>query len=90
MSTVLVTGDAGYVGSHCCKAFAKAGWEVVTFDNLSRGCRDAVRWGPLIEGDPAALVASAEKARIELGWRPEASDIAFIVETALAWQRRTR
>jgi UDP-arabinose 4-epimerase len=49
--TVLVTGGAGYVGSHCCKAFAKAGWNVVVLDNLSRGWRDAVRWGPLIECD---------------------------------------
>ncbi len=51
MSTVLVTGGAGYVGSHCCKAFASAGWTVVTYDNLSRGWRDAVKWGPLVEGD---------------------------------------
>lgn len=49
--TVFVTGGAGYVGSHCCKAFAKAGWNVVTYDNLSRGWRDFVKWGPLIEGD---------------------------------------
>lgn len=48
---VLVTGGAGYVGSHCCKAFARAGWEVVVYDNLSRGWRDFVRWGPLIEAD---------------------------------------
>ncbi|MBH5368987.1 UDP-glucose 4-epimerase GalE [Bradyrhizobium glycinis] len=51
MRTVLVTGGAGYVGSHCCKAFANAGWRVITLDNLSRGWRDAVRWGPLIECD---------------------------------------
>jgi UDP-arabinose 4-epimerase len=51
MKTVLVTGGAGYVGSHCCKAFARAGWTVVVFDNLSRGWREAVKWGPLIEGD---------------------------------------
>ena len=49
--TILVTGGAGYVGSHCCKAFARAGWRVVTFDNLSRGHAEAVQWGPLIEGD---------------------------------------
>lgn len=48
---VLVTGGAGYVGSHCCKAFAAAGWDVVVFDNPSRGWREFVRWGPLIEGD---------------------------------------
>lgn len=49
--TVLVTGGAGYVGSHCCKAFANAGWSVVALDNLSRGWRESVRWGPLIECD---------------------------------------
>ncbi|WP_084420434.1 UDP-glucose 4-epimerase GalE [Henriciella litoralis] len=49
--TVLVTGGAGYVGSHSCKAFSEAGWDVVVYDNLSRGWRDFVRWGELIEGD---------------------------------------
>jgi UDP-arabinose 4-epimerase len=49
--TVLVTGGAGYVGSHCCKAFAQSGWNVVVYDNLTRGWQAAVRWGPLIEGD---------------------------------------
>jgi len=51
MKTVLVTGGAGYVGSHCCKAFAGAGWKVVVVDNLSRGWADAVRWGPLVKAD---------------------------------------
>lgn len=61
MNTVLVTGGAGYVGSHACKAFARAGWQVVTLDNLSRGWRDAVRWGPLVVGDiaDAACVQAA-------------------------------
>lgn len=51
MTTLLVTGGAGYVGSHCCKAFAEAGWNVVVFDNLSRGHRELVRYGDLIIGD---------------------------------------
>ncbi|MBI3437447.1 MAG: UDP-glucose 4-epimerase GalE [Proteobacteria bacterium] len=51
MRTVFVTGGAGYVGSHSCKAFAEAGWRVVVYDNLSRGYRDLVNWGELIEGD---------------------------------------
>lgn len=51
MKTALITGGAGYVGSHCCKAFAEAGWRVIVIDNLSRGWREAVRWGPLIECD---------------------------------------
>ena len=51
MRTIFVTGGAGFVGSHCCKAFAADGWRVVTFDDLSRGWREAVQWGPLIEGN---------------------------------------
>jgi UDP-arabinose 4-epimerase len=49
--SILVTGGAGYVGSHCCKAFADAGFKVTVFDNLSRGWREMVRYGDLIEGD---------------------------------------
>src|SRR5271169_6284541 len=48
---ILVTGGAGYVGSHACKALATAGYLPVAYDNLSRGHREAVRWGPLVEGD---------------------------------------
>ena len=51
MATILVTGGAGYIGSHACKALAEAGHRPVCFDNLSTGWRDAVRYGPLIEGD---------------------------------------
>ncbi len=51
MSRILVTGGAGYVGSHCCKALAEAGYEPIVFDNLSMGHESAVRWGPLIRGD---------------------------------------
>src|SRR5207253_5286199 len=49
--SILVTGGAGYVGSHACKALAAAGYRPVVYDNLSRGRREAVRWGPLVEGD---------------------------------------
>lgn len=51
MTTIFVTGGAGYVGSHCCKAFAERGWRVVVYDSLFRGWRDMVKWGPLVEGD---------------------------------------
>ena len=51
MSTILVTGGAGYIGSHTCKALAKAGYVPIAYDNLSRGNRNAVQWGPLVEGD---------------------------------------
>jgi UDP-glucose-4-epimerase GalE len=51
MTTVLVTGGAGYIGSHACLALSRAGYTPVTYDNLSRGHREAIRWGPLEEGD---------------------------------------
>jgi UDP-arabinose 4-epimerase len=48
---ILVTGGAGYVGSHACKALAAAGYRPIVYDNLSRGHDSAVRWGPLVRGD---------------------------------------
>ncbi|MEM8699636.1 MAG: UDP-glucose 4-epimerase GalE [Pseudomonadota bacterium] len=69
MARILVTGGAGYVGAHASKALAAAGHSPIVFDNLGTGWRDAVRFGPLIEGDlldPEAL----DKAFIEA--RPEA------------------
>ncbi|WP_295393326.1 UDP-glucose 4-epimerase GalE [uncultured Thiodictyon sp.] len=50
-NTILVTGGAGYIGSHACKALAHAGFTPVSYDNLVYGHRWAVRWGPLEEGD---------------------------------------
>jgi len=48
---VLVTGGAGYIGSHTAKALARSGFEPIVLDNLSTGHRWAVKWGTLIEGD---------------------------------------
>jgi UDP-glucose-4-epimerase GalE len=51
VASILVTGGAGYVGSHACKALAAAGYTPVVYDNLGRGHRELVRWGPLEVGD---------------------------------------
>jgi len=51
MDKILVTGGAGYVGSHACKALRRAGYLPVTFDNLSTGWSNAVKFGPLEEGN---------------------------------------
>lgn len=48
---VLVTGGAGYIGSHACKALKRAGFEPVTFDNLNTGWAEAVKFGPFVQGD---------------------------------------
>jgi UDP-glucose-4-epimerase GalE len=50
---VLVTGGAGYIGSHACKALAEAGYVPVAYDNLVHGHAEAVQWGPLVIGDLA-------------------------------------
>ncbi len=64
--TVLVTGGAGYVGSHACKALAQAGYAPIVYDNLSRGHAWAVKWGSLERGDllnPARIAAAIKKHR---------------------------
>src|SRR5690349_6529127 len=48
---ILVTGGAGYIGSHTAKALAHAGHEPVVLDNLSHGHRSLVRWGPFVHAD---------------------------------------
>lgn len=80
--TVLVTGGAGYVGSHTCKALSQAGWRVVVLDNLHRGWRDLVQWGELIEGD---LNDREELERILGRVKPDAvahfAALAFVAES---------
>jgi UDP-glucose 4-epimerase len=51
MATILVTGGAGYVGSHCCLALKRAGHDVVVYDNLYNGHERFVKWGPFENGD---------------------------------------
>ncbi len=48
---VLVTGGAGYIGAHACKVLRTNGFTPVAFDNFNTGWRDAVKFGPLAEGD---------------------------------------
>ncbi|MBW0159271.1 UDP-glucose 4-epimerase GalE [Sedimentimonas flavescens] len=66
---VLVTGGGGYIGSHACKALRAAGYVPVTYDSFVTGWRDAVKFGPLEEGD------LADRARLDAvfaKWRPVA------------------
>ena len=51
MGNVLVTGGAGYIGSHACKALKAVGHTPVTFDNLDTGWQDAVKFGPFEQGN---------------------------------------
>lgn len=66
---VLVTGGAGYIGAHACKALARAGYVPVCFDNLTTGWEAAVKFGPLVKGDlmePEAIRAALR------AWKPVA------------------
>lgn len=67
---VLVTGGAGYVGSHACKALSAAGYLPVTFDNLERGHSWAVKWGPLEIGN---LADGARLAEVLSKYKPVAA-----------------
>lgn len=49
--TILIVGGAGYIGSHCAKILFQKGFNVISYDNLSRGFRDAVKYGEFVEGD---------------------------------------
>ena len=66
MASILVTGGAGFIGSHTCKALAADGHVPITFDNLSRGHADLIRWGPFVTGDildPGALDDAFQRYR---------------------------
>ena len=69
METVLVTGGAGFIGSHTCKALAKRGFLPVAFDNLSQGHAQFVRWGPFVQGD---ILNAADLDRAFAQHRPDA------------------
>ena len=66
-TSILVTGGAGYIGSHTCKALHEAGFRPVVYDDLSNGHREAVCWGPLVEGDvrdAASLTRAMREHRV--------------------------
>ncbi len=50
-NAILVTGGAGYIGSHVCKLLSQAGYLPVAYDNLTCGHSDFVKWGPLVVGE---------------------------------------
>ncbi len=60
--TILVTGGAGYIGSHAARALRRAGYEVVIYDNLSTGCRRLAQGFELVEGD----IADGPRLRLAL------------------------
>ena len=82
MAVILVTGGAGYIGSHACKALAEAGHEPVTYDNLKNGWRDAVKFGPLEEGD---LLDTDRVIEVMRAYKPDAvMHFAALIEVGVS------
>ncbi|WP_370213055.1 UDP-glucose 4-epimerase GalE [Roseovarius sp.] len=69
MSNILVTGGAGYIGSHACKALRAAGYTPITYDNLSTGWQEAVKFGPFEQGD---LLDRARLDEVFAAYQPSA------------------
>ncbi len=84
MKTILVTGGAGYIGSHACKALSLAGYEPITYDNLCRGFAHAVKWGPLEQGD---ILDKDRLSEVLKRYRPDAvmhfAALAYVAESVL-------
>lgn len=77
MKKIIVTGGAGYIGSHICKSLARRGWEPVVVDNLSTGFRELVKWGELVELD----VRNTPKL-VELFRRTKAESVIHLAASA--------
>ena len=81
---ILVTGGAGYIGSHACKALRRAGYLPIAFDNLVYGHRDLVKWGPFEEGD---ITDSKRLDSVMEKYQPEAvlhfAGFAYVGESVL-------
>jgi UDP-glucose-4-epimerase GalE len=81
---ILVTGGAGYIGSHCCKILAKLGFVPIVYDNLCRGHQSFVRWGPFEYGD---ILDSQRLTEVVLKYKPEAvihfAGLAYVGESMI-------
>ncbi len=68
MKNILVTGGAGYIGSHACKVLAQSGYFPIVYDNLKYGHEWAVQWGPFYRGelsDEDGLIRLMNQEKIE-------------------------
>lgn len=90
MQTILVSGGAGYIGSHTVQALIKREFKAVVVDSLVTGHRGAVAEqadSPRRKGDPDILVAKVEKIEKALGWGARNCDLETIISTAWKWHQ---
>ena len=83
---IFVTGGAGFIGSHTCKLLAARGVEPVVYDNLVTGHRDAVRWGPFIEGD---ILDSDRLGQALRDWRRRTSSVRLASRSSMTSPTQT-
>jgi UDP-glucose-4-epimerase GalE len=82
MDNILVTGGAGYIGSHVCKELSKEGFNPVTYDNLDNGDLSSVKWGPFERGD---ILNTSQLCSVLKKYRPKAvmhfAALAYVEES---------
>jgi UDP-glucose 4-epimerase len=78
-------GESGIFNCGYGKGFSVL--EVIKAVERANGAPIKVHYGPRRAGDPAGIVAGADKARAVLGWKPKHDDLDFIVRSALEWER---
>jgi UDP-glucose 4-epimerase len=78
-------GESGIFNCGYGKGFSVL--DVIKAVERANGAPLTVKYGPRRAGDPAGIVAGAEKARNVLGWQPKYDDLDFIVDSALQWER---
>ena len=80
--TILVTGGAGYVGSHACLTLAEAGYKVIVYDNFSNGHERFAKFGELERGD---VRDEARLSEVMIRWKPAAvMHFAALIEVGIS------
>ncbi len=79
-------GDSGIFNCGYGKGYSVL--EVINAVKKAHGSDFKVNMGPRRAGDPAAIVAGADRVRAVLGWQPKYDDLDFIVNSAMAWEQR--
>ena len=83
MKHILVTGEAGYIGSHMCKLLETNGFNVICFDNLSTGFRELAKYGELVVGNLADEKLLEELRKNQITTLDESKELIKLSEYAV-------